>query len=227
MYLNDKILTGLMQYCYNCGEKVEKSWNNCPQCSSNLTTMHYKIGSQTKDTIPSMITLPENYESSGEEIVEVDEPSKTWDYQPDEPMSLYKKFEYFQVKIGFWMIDNKIKAGLILLVLIGSIIAFNTQDEDEGIIVEYTVTNYNCQNVEVQYIDSNENVQIIKNLAEGETFEIEVAGFELNDLVGVSGTNRGTGYCTIIVNMYSWLWVDMQNHDTAGEGESIGVANTL
>jgi hypothetical protein len=174
-----------------------------------------------------MISLPEILESSGEEINEVDEPSKTGDYQPYEPRSLSKKFDDFQDKITYWMIDNKIKAGLILLLLIGSSIALSTQEEDEGIIVEYTVTNYNCQNVEVQYIDSNENVQIIKNLAEGDTFEIEVAGFERNDLVGVSGINRGTGYCTIIVNMYSWLWVDMQNYDTAGEGESIGVANTL
>ena len=33
--------------------------------------------------------------------------------------------------------------------------------------------------------------------------------------------------CTIIVNMYSLLYVDMQDYDTAGQGEAISVASTL
>ena len=133
----------------------------------------------------------------------------------------------YQKKNRKWFVENKLKVALIVLVLFGSIIAISILDEDEGIVVEYTVTNYNCSNVEVQYIDSSENVQIVKNLAEGDTFEIEVSGFESGDVVGVSGVNKGTGYCTIIVNMYSWLYVDMQDYDTAGQGEAISVASTL
>ena len=198
-----------MPFCQHCGKEVQKDWNNCPHCSSDLPISEQKGDFQPKDV-----------EQRTPVVAKANTRGSLWER--------YATFSQdFNDKGIEWVGENRLKAALIVLVLFGSLIAISVLDEDEGIVVEYTVTNYNCSNVEVQYIDSSENVQIVKNLAEGDTYEIEVSGFESGDVVGVSGVNRGSGYCTIIVNMYSLLYVDMQDYDTAGQGEAISVASTL
>ena len=194
-----------MPFCHNCGKEVQIEWRNCPHCSCGLS-----VSGQNE------VLSAKNFEQKAPVVAETNSRD-----------SLLKMYNDFQEESGRWVVENKLKVALIVLVLFGSLIAISILDEDEGIVVEYTVTNYNCSNVEVQFVDSNENVQTVKNLAEGETFNLEVSGFEPGDLVGVSGVNRGSGYCTIIVNMYSFMYVDIQDYDTAGQGEAVSVASTL
>lgn len=131
-------------------------------------------------------------------------------------------------RIRSWYSENRefIRPMAAILVVIILVSAF-TAGGDDGVSVEYRVTNYNCSNVEVQYITPNEDVKIVRNLGEGETYEIEVDGFQTGDLVGVSGVNRDSGYCSIIVGMYSWLYIDMADDGTAEPGGAISVAGTM
>ena len=183
---------------------MKDEWVNCPFCSAVLNKQ-----STNQNEITS--SVQSNSPNTSKETIK----------------SAYNSYKEFEKKITDWTLENKLKAGVILLVLIGSLIAISALQKDEGIVVKYTVTNYNCSNVEAQYALPNEDVEIVKNLAEGETFEIEVSGFEKEDIVGVSGINRGSGYCTIIVKMYSPTYFDDVKHDTAGAGEAISLADVL
>lgn len=204
--LNAEILDkDMMPFCHNCGGEVEEDWNNCPVCSVSLIK-NTKITSDFK-VAKTEAANAENNENGLTRI--------------------YKEYTKFESKIGKWASENRLKAALIAFLFLGSIIAINILKEDEGLVVKYTVTNYNCSNVEAQYIQPDGNVKVVSNLREGETFEIEVSGFEQEDLVGVTGVNRGSGYCTIIVKMYSLLYFDDVRHDTAGQGESISLAGAL
>ena len=193
-----------MALCHSCGEEVKEDWINCPFCAAVL-----------------------NNESTTQNETISNIQSKTKDPPPNAIKSAFNSYQEFVKKMSDWTLENKVKAGIILLVLIGSVAAMSALQEDEGIVVKYTVTNYNCSNVEAQYILPNEDVEIVKNLGEGESFEIEVSGFEKEDLVGVSGINRGSGYCTIIVKMYTPIYFDDVRHNTAGEGEAITLADVI
>ena len=193
-----------MAFCQSCGEEVKDGWVNCPFCSAVLNKQ-----STTQNEITS--NVQSNSTNTSKETIK----------------SAYNSYKEFEKKIRDWTLENKVKAGVILLVLIGSLIAMSALQKDEGIVVKYTVTNYNCSNVEAQYVLPNEDVEIVKNLAEGETFEIEVSGFDKEDIVGVSGVNRGSGYCTIIVKMYSPMYFDDVRYDTAGAGEAISLADVI
>ena len=95
-----------------------------------------------------------------------------------------------------------------------------------GITVRYTAININCESIEVQYIDPDEEVNYL-NLSEGESWEEEISGFEYEDLIGVSGTNKDDDYCHIIVRLYSDPYVSMENRETVDSEETVSLATLL
>ena len=188
-----------MSFCQSCGKELQDGWQTCPFCS--VVVVEAEIESEN---IPQ-----DNTEYTALQKVIGIQPVVDYVRNPKN--------------------KKKIVAGIIIIIILGVILKQFKSDseiEDTGLTVRYTAININCENIEVQYVDPNEEVNYL-NLSEGESWEEEISGFEYEDLIGVSGTNKDDDYCHIIVRLYSDPYVSQENRQTVDSGDTVALATLL
>jgi len=187
-----------MTFCQNCGKELQDEWQTCPFCS----------------VVAEAENKSENITQDNTEYTAL---QKLIGIQP--VVDYVKNPENKKTVIA-------VIIAIIILVVVANQFRPENEVEDNGITVRYTAININCESIEVQYVDPDEEVNFL-TLSEGESWEEEIPGFEYEDLIGVSGTNKDDGYCHIIVRLYSDPYVSMENRETVDSEDTVSLATLL